>query len=81
MVYTGINSIYITLLGDYYDLGFTVREYDDPCDNGDKLAQIQFKGVVVGTYHRSKLGIRPLKEAQTMIQKRCKEFLTTFRGI
>jgi hypothetical protein len=62
------------MLGLWKDRGFTIREIDDPIDEGDKLIVLQHRGTIVGSYYKSKLMHAPMVKGVPAIQIHCQKY-------
>jgi len=62
------------MLGKWAGTGFTLREIDDPIDEGDKLVVLQYRGKIVGSYYRSKLMHSPIVNGIPAIQIHCQKY-------
>ena len=65
---------YDAMLGLWKDRGFSLREIDDPIDEGDKLVVLFYRGTVVGSYYKSKLMHAPTVDGTPAIQFHCRKY-------
>ena len=62
-----------TLLGEWRDNGFTIKEEANPLDEDDALVCLYFKGQRTASYYSSKLPDN-ITELSAFIRKQCKTY-------
>lgn len=75
-LYTGIQSIYDGLLGDYKDKGFSIHETPCPVDWGEFILEIHYHGRnIYVSFYKTKLMHQPIKDAAETIRNACETYL------